>query len=70
MMKLKFTLPENIFILDKDSLPKESDTDPYGNIMVYQKDRGWYVISLKSTYTFYEDLKYTHWTFTPELPDA
>ena len=69
-MKLKPTLPENVFILDKDSLPKESDTDPYGNIMVYQKDRGWHVISLKSTYTFYEDLKYTHWTFTPELPDA
>tara|TARA_R100001015_G_C4607522_1_gene162643 strand:+ start:758 stop:967 length:210 start_codon:yes stop_codon:yes gene_type:complete len=69
-MKLKPALPENIFMMTENSLPKESDTDPNGNIMVYKRDRGWYVIDLKSTYTFYDDLKYTHWTFTPEVPDV
>ena len=68
-MKLKPTLPENIFILNEDSLPTESDTDPNGKVMVYRKDVGWTVTELKSVYSFFKNLKHTHWTFTPDRPD-
>ncbi len=67
-MKLKPALPENVFILKEDFLPTESDTDPYGKVMVYRKDVGWTVIDLKSVYSFFKDLHHTHWTFTPERP--
>ena len=39
-MKLKPALPENVFKLSEDSLPTQSDLDPYGKIMVYRKDLG------------------------------
>ena len=67
-MKLKPTLPENIFILNEDSLPTESDTDPNGKVMVFRKDIGWTVILLKEVYTYFKHMKHTHWTFTPDTP--
>tara|TARA_A100000171_G_scaffold42799_1_gene44414 strand:- start:497 stop:706 length:210 start_codon:yes stop_codon:yes gene_type:complete len=67
-MKLKPYLPENTFILNEDSLPKEHHTDRFGKIMVFRKDVGWTVIDLKSVYSFFKDLKHTHWTFTPDTP--
>ena len=67
-MKLKPALPENTFELREDALPTETDADPWGKIMVYRKDIGWTVIDLKSVYSFYNDLKHTHWTYTPEKP--
>ena len=33
-MKLKPLLPENTFILNEDSLPTQSDADPYGEKML------------------------------------
>jgi hypothetical protein len=68
-MKLKPTLPENTFELNTNSLPTSKDTDPWGKIMVFRKDVGWSCISLDSLITFFEDLKFTHWTFTPEIPN-
>ena len=67
-MKLKSTtfLPENIFELQENNLPKESDSDPWGKVMVYKKDTGWSVIDVNSVYAFYKHLNHTHWTFTPE----
>tara|TARA_B100001769_G_C21692614_1_gene382847 strand:+ start:161 stop:370 length:210 start_codon:yes stop_codon:yes gene_type:complete len=67
-MKLKPYLPENTFILNEDSLPKEHHTDRFGKVMVFRKDIGWTVIELKSVYSFFKDLKHTHWTFTPDTP--
>tara|TARA_X000001036_G_C20383682_1_gene685704 strand:+ start:338 stop:547 length:210 start_codon:yes stop_codon:yes gene_type:complete len=67
-MKLKPYLPENTFILNEDSLPKEHHTDRFGKVMVFRKDVGWTVIDLKSVYSFFKDLKHTHWTFTPDTP--
>ena len=67
-MKLKPYLPENTFILNEDSLPKEHHTDRFGKVMVFRKDVGWTVIELKSVYSFFKDLKHTHWTFTPDTP--
>ena len=66
-MKLK-PLPENTFILNEDSLPTQSDTDPHGKVMVYRKDVGWTVTELKSVYSFFKNLKHTHWTYTPDTP--
>ena len=67
-MKLKPYLPENTFVLNEDSLPKEHHTDRFGKVMVFRKDIGWTVIDLKSVYSFFKDLKHTHWTFTPDTP--
>ena len=36
-MKLRSTLPENVFILNEDSLPTLADSDPWGKIMVWKK---------------------------------
>lgn len=69
-MKLKPTLPENIFMLNEDQLPTEKDSDPNEKVMVYRKDAGWLVCDLKSVYSYCKDLKFTHWTFTPEVPDV
>ena len=66
-MKLKPLLPENTFILNEDSLPTQSDTDPYGNVMVYRKDVGWTVVPLPEVIQ-YVAMQHTHWTFTPETP--
>ena len=66
-MKLRPLLPENTFILNEDSLPTQSDLDPYGKIMVYRKDLGWSIIQLTDVIQFLA-MKHTHWTFTPETP--
>ena len=50
-MKLKPLLPENTFILNEDSLPTQSDADPYGKVMVFRKDVGWTVSSIYRSYT-------------------
>ncbi len=67
-MKLKPYLPENTFILNEVSLPKEHHKDRFGKVMVFRKDIGWTVIELKSVYSFFKDLKHTHWSFTPDTP--
>ena len=51
-MKLRPVLPENTFILNEDSLPTQSDADPYGKVMVFRKDVGWTVIPLQTLYSF------------------
>ena len=66
-MKLKPLLPENTFILNEDSLPTQSDADPYGKVMVFRKDVGWTVVQLPEVIQ-YVAMKHTHWTFTPETP--
>ena len=66
-MKLKPYLPENTFILNEDSLPKEHDTDRFGKVMVFRKDIGWSVISQPEAVQFLA-MKHTHWTFTPDTP--
>ena len=66
-MKLKPYLPENTFILNEDSLPKEHDTDRFGKIMVFRKDVGWSVISQTDAVQFLA-MKHTHWTYTPDTP--
>jgi hypothetical protein len=66
-MKLKPYLPENTFILNEDSLPKEHDTDRFGKIMVFRKDIGWSVISQTDAVQFLA-MKHTHWTYTPDTP--
>ena len=66
-MKLRPVLPENTFILNEDSLPTQSDADPYGKVMVYRKDVGWSIIQLTDVKQFLT-MKHTHWTFTPETP--
>ena len=66
-MKLRPVLPENTFIPNEDSLPTQSDADPYGKVMVFRKDVGWSVISLTDTIQFLA-MKHTHWTFTHETP--
>ena len=67
-MKLKPYLPENTFIFDDETLPKEHDTDRFGKVMVFRKDIGWTVILLKEVYTYFKHMKHTHWTFTPDTP--
>ena len=66
-MKLRPVLPENTFILNEDSLPTQSDADPYGKVMVFRKDVGWTVVQLPEVIQFLA-MKHTHWTFTPETP--
>ena len=66
-MKLRPVLPENVFKLTEDSLPTQSDLDPYGKVMVYRKDVGWSIIQLTDIRQFLS-MKHTHWTFTPETP--
>ena len=67
-LKPKPYLPEDVFIMEDENLPKEHHTDRFGKVMVFRKDIGWTVIELKSVYSFFKDLKHTHWTFTPERP--
>ena len=57
----------NTFILNEDSLPTQSDADPYGKVMVFRKDVGWTVVQLPEVIQ-YVAMKHTHWTFTPETP--
>ena len=66
-MKLKPLLPENTFILNEDSLTTQSDSDPYGKVMVFRKDVGWSIIPFTDVIQFVA-MKHTHWTFTPETP--
>ena len=66
-MKLKPVLPENTFILNEDSLPTQSDADPYGKVMVFRKDVGLTVVHLPEVIQ-YVAMKHTNWTFTPQTP--
>ena len=66
-MKLRSTLPENVFILNEDSLPTLADSDPWGKIMVWRKDVGWSIIQHSEALQFVA-MKHTHWTFTPTFP--
>ena len=67
-MKLKPYLPENVFIMEDENLPKEHHTDRFGKVMVFKKDIGWSVIVLKDVYTYFKHMKHTHWTYTPDTP--
>jgi|TARA_R100001079_G_scaffold91664_1_gene54236 hypothetical protein len=67
-MKLKPYLPEDVFILEDENLPKEHHTDRFGKVMVFRKDVGWSVIVLKDVYTYFKHMKHTHWTYTPDTP--
>ena len=66
-MKLRSTLPENVFILNEDSLPTLADSDPWGKIMVWRKDVGWSIIQHSEAAQFVA-MKHTHLTFTPTFP--
>ena len=67
-MKLKPYLPEDVFIMEDENLPKEHHTDRFGKVMVFRKDLGWSVIVLKDVYTYFKHMKHTHWTYTPDTP--
>ena len=67
-LKPKPYLPEDVYILSDDELPKEIHTDRFDKVMVFRKDVGWSVIPLKDVYSYFKDLKHTHWTFTPDTP--
>tara|TARA_R100001086_G_C11721449_1_gene227032 strand:- start:8 stop:217 length:210 start_codon:yes stop_codon:yes gene_type:complete len=67
-MKLKPYLPEDVFIMEDENLPKEHHTDRFGKVMVFRKDIGWSVIVLKDVYTYFKHMKHTHWTYTPDTP--
>tara|TARA_B100001564_G_scaffold308970_1_gene279766 strand:+ start:180 stop:395 length:216 start_codon:yes stop_codon:yes gene_type:complete len=67
-LKPKPYLPENTFIFDDETLPKEHDTDRFGKVMVFRKDIGWTVILLKEAYFYFKNLNHTHWTYTPDTP--
>jgi len=69
-LKPKAYLPEDVFILSDEELPKEIHTDRFDKIMVFRKDIGWTVILLKDTYHYFKNLNHTHWTFTPDTPYA
>ena len=58
-MKLRPVLPENTFILNEDSLPTQSDADPYGKVMVFREDVGWTVVQLPRSYTVCGNETYT-----------
>ena len=62
------TLPENVFLLNKNSLPDTIDADPNGKVMVFRKDMGWSVIEQGNAEIFLKNLKFTHWTYTPDRP--
>ena len=40
-LKPKPYLPENTFVLDDETLPKEHHTDRFDKVMVFRKDIGW-----------------------------
>ena len=61
-------LPENVFILNENSLPDTTDADPNGKVMVFRKDMGWSVIEQGNAEIFLKNLKFTHWTYTPDIP--
>ena len=67
-MKLKPYLPEDVFIMEDENLPKEHHTDRFGKVMVFRKDISWSVIVLKDVYTYFKHMKHTHWTYTPDTP--
>ena len=67
-MKLKPYLPEDVFIMEDENLPQEHHTDRFGKVMVFRKDVGWSVVVLKDVYTYFKDMKHTHWTYTPDTP--
>ena len=67
-MKLKPYLPEDVFIMEDENLPKEHHTDRFGKVMGFRKDVGWSVIVLKDVYTYFKHMKHTHWTYTPDTP--
>ena len=67
-LKPKPYLPEDVYILSDEELPKEIHTDRFGKVMVFRKDVGWTVIPLKEVYTYFKYMKHTHWTFTPDTP--
>ena len=67
-LKPKPYLPEDVYILSDEELPKEIHTDRFDKVMVFRKDIGWSVIPLKDVYTYFKHMKHTHWTFTPETP--
>ena len=64
-LKPKTYLPEDVYILSDEELPKEIHTDRFDKVMVFRKDIGWSVIPLKDVYTYFKHMKHTHWTFTP-----
>ena len=66
-LKPKPYLPEDVYILSDEELPKEHHTDRFGKVMVFRKDVGWTVISLADAVQ-YLAMKHTHWTFTPDTP--
>ena len=67
-LKPKPYLPEDVYILSDEELPKEIHTDRFGKVMVFRKDIGWTVIQLKEVYTYFKHMNNTHWTFTPDTP--
>ena len=67
-LKPKPYLPEDVYILSDEELPKEIHTDRFDKVMVFRKDIGWSVIPLKDVYTYFKHMKHTHWTFTPDIP--
>ena len=67
-LKPKPYLPEDVYILSDEELPKEIHTDRFDKVMVFRKDIGWSVILLKEVYTYFKHMKYTHWPFTPDTP--
>ena len=67
-LKPKPYLPEDVYILSDEELPKEIHTDRFNKVMVFRKDIGWTVIPLKDVYTYFKHKKHTHWTFTPDTP--
>ena len=67
-LKPKPYLPEDVYILSDEELPKEIHTDRFNKVMVFRKDIGWTVIPLKDVYTYFKHMKHTHWTFTPDKP--
>jgi len=67
-LKPKPYLPEDVYILSDEELPKEIHTDRFGKVMVFRKDIGWTVIQLKEVYTYFKHMNHTHWTFTPDTP--
>ena len=60
--------PENVFYLKEDCLPDTTDADPNGKIMVFRHDMGWSVIEQENAKVFLKNLKFTHWTYTPDRP--
>ena len=66
-LKPKPYLPEDVFILSDDELPKEIHTDRFDKVMVFRRDVGWTTIQQTDAVQFLA-MKHTHWTFTPDFP--